>query len=458
VISYRLETPHSQLKIFGWAGRSTNEFDRLDSTEIHERYKDFFDIDYENTILGTGIKWIARFGGNSTLHLGAAYSQVESDYQRNGFNDPYPETVSAHNKTQLFYSNVKFGMQWMENLHLLAGLEYSTRNVINLPFRPLPLTDRDVLRPYIELMWSISPKLFIDLGTDIRHTWTAGVNSNYQIGYKALLRLGSSFQNGFFAGIRHAGDETVSAIGFPDGETTELKVDQYEIGWDLSGSQHSIQMKSYFKTIDRLSVFQFDAGYYHQADFTEPISGDLLDVNTLHGKARYYGIEGQWEYRHPKGWKMTINQSLFKASRNINGGEYTEGRFHNRYATHLTLSKEIIRKKQDKNRIWNFSLRGFLNGGLKEPGIEIGESQQFQATVYDDPYRFWFRLPAYKRLDIGIYRTVTKPHIRWRYALEIQNVLGTTNIAHHYYDPFLERIEAQDHLGIIPVLSAQVSW
>ena len=105
--------------------------------------------------------------------------------------------------------------------------------------------------------------------------------------------------------------------------------------------------------------------------------------------------------------------------------------------------------------MWNFALRGIFNGGLWEPEIsEIrppGFSYKFP-VIYDQ------QLPAYKRIDVGITRTIAFAKVRWRYSLDIQNVFGFTNIAYHYYDAYLKEVVPQEQLGIIPVLSVQASW
>jgi hypothetical protein len=59
---------------------------------------------------------------------------------------------------------------------------------------------------------------------------------------------------------------------------------------------------------------------------------------------------------------------------------------------------------------------------------------------------------------MSISRTIATSKIRWRYALDVQNLLGLTNIGYHYYDPYLQRIEAKEQLSIIPVFSIQASW
>jgi len=122
------------------------------------------------------------------------------------------------------------------------------------------------------------------------------------------------------------------------------------------------------------------------------------------------------------------------------------------------VAKELIREKNGKSRIWNFSLRGMVHGGLWEQKIDEAASAQFYTTLYAEPGTFDQRLDDYKRVDLSIVRTIAFAKIRWRYSLDIQNVLGFSNTAWRYYDPYLKAVADQEQLGLIPVLSVQASW
>jgi hypothetical protein len=124
----------------------------------------------------------------------------------------------------------------------------------------------------------------------------------------------------------------------------------------------------------------------------------------------------------------------------------------------VIAGKEIYTNKKDKNRIWNFSIRGLLHGGLREPNIDYYHSDLFETTIFQYPADFSQRLPVFKRVDLSVARTITNTKVRWRYSLDIQNAFSFTNLAYHYYDPFLRTAEPQNQLGIIPVLSVQASW
>ncbi len=155
---------------------------------------------------------------------------------------------------------------------------------------------------------------------------------------------------------------------------------------------------------------------------------------------------------------MEINQTVFKSARRLQDSALVSGRYDSRFTTNIALAKEIYRERNGKNRIWNFALRGLLHGGFKEPEISFGLSSQFNNTVFRFPGKFDQTTPVFKRIDLSVSRTITTQRIRWRYALDIQNAFGFTNLAYHYFDAFLNTIERQDQLGIIPVLSIQASW
>jgi hypothetical protein len=53
-----------------------------------------------------------------------------------------------------------------------------------------------------------------------------------------------------------------------------------------------------------------------------------------------------------------------------------------------------------------------------------GASALAANTVFNTPRVFNMQLPAYKRVDFGLARTIAYEKIRWRYSLDIQNVFG----------------------------------
>ena len=151
------------------------------------------------------------------------------------------------------------------------------------------------------------------------------------------------------------------------------------------------------------------------------------------------GTELSYQWDTGKNWHIDFNQTLYSSKRGLEAGQLTSGRYDGGYASHISISHDVFGEKKNKNRIWNFALRGIVNGGLRETAIDTALSRVDRTTIALYPGIFDQQLPAFKRIDLGITRTVATARVRWRYSLDIQNLFGLTNIAYHYYDPYLKR-------------------
>lgn len=450
VLSYRYQGIKSQLKVFGWTGRSENEFDRVEDPNERMRYKDFFNIDYTNDIAGAGIKYRHIMSNITSLHAGAAYSILRPYYVRQGGFSA--DTFSHGGKwlgMEILSSFLELNFNHTPKFQSLLAVQYIHRSIDH---RFLPFVSESVIRPYVNGVFHLSQKITLEAGGEINHNF---YHTNSVPGYRALAEIELRPNHNIHAGLRHAAGQVVLNDA-ATGESIQLLIDKYEVGWTASG-KHGFSLDIYYQVIDKLPVFLKQDGFNHSADNTELLL--LNDVlNDVKGKGVTYGIEGEWEFTGRHGWNVNANQTVYESTRNYNNGDLTDGRYAGGFATHVSIAKEIIKVKKEKNRIWNFSLRGIIHGGLWEESIDIERSDDAAGTVFLQPGIFDVRLPAYKRIDAGIARTIANQKIRWRYALDIQNLLGFTNIAYHYYDPFLQQIQRQEQLGIIPVLSIQASW
>jgi hypothetical protein len=450
VISYRNQGQKDVFKLFAWGGRSTNQFERVEKPEDRERYKDFFSIDYGNDILGAGIKYEYSINSKVSLHSGAAYSLNHPTYEINGqFQEPVSSNENWGNN-KIFYTQAGISMRHSANFQTEAGINFIHHALTN-PGRYLPFRKEVVLRPYVTSEIVLSPKFSLEVGGELNHSFDP---KGWTPGYRALVKWNSTGSIYAYGGIRHAAGQMVmqSHVLLDSGP---LIIDKYEAGLRFS-KKHTFDLNIYYQEIKKLPVYPRENGFYHTADLSDALAGDL--GNNVLGDGKYYGAEASWEYSSAKGWKLSANQSLFRSLRRFDGNLFEAGRYDGKFATHVALAKEIIKQKKGKNRIWNLSLRGIFNGGLWEQDIDVVNSDITESTVYLNPGLFNKQLPTYKRIDAGISRTIANNKIRWRYALDIQNLFGFTNIAYHYYDPFLQQVISQEHLGIIPVFSVQASW
>ena len=458
VVSFRHQGARHKLKIYVWGGGSENIFDKPERPEIKEKYKDFFDIDFLNYMGGIGLRYDQSLGSKSSLKTGVSISRSWTNYKRNGQFGDNPVTINFLDEISIVASMAEFNYAFSNAMIFSAGANYTYKRFAD-DFTLISLLDEEsFLRPYLNASIDISRSFTFEIGGELNYAFSdvSDAASIYP-GYRAQLQWQFNEENSLFAGARHSAGQNVKTFGPEEPYRLPLLIDKYELGWSLAGRMNLLQLKAYFNEIKNLPVYFVPNGFIHVADAMDPVT-TLYFAGSNEGKSRYYGIEGKWEYQNNKGWKLAANQTIYESKRSIDEDEFTDGRFSGGYASHISVAKEIIRFRKEKNRIWNFSLRGILQGGLWEPTIDVNNSMEFESTVYTNPGVFTEQLESYKRVDASISRTIANPKIRWRYALDIQNLFGFSNIAYHYYDPFLGRVESQEHLGIIPVFSIQASW
>lgn len=456
VVSYRQQRERYSWKAFAWYGYSENLFDHpTDSADIEE-FKDFFDIDYGNSILGAGATYIHTLGEKTSLHAGAALSTNESTYYKSGTFESNTEFIDDADRITLFSALAELSIQHSSRVKSLAGINFKSRTYQTNDdnrYSYLPFPEETILRPYVNTTIDFSRTLRLDLGGDV--SWSMS-RPSADPGYRASLRWNYSGRSSVFAGIRHGAGEATYSTSKPNRPPHILNT-FYEAGWSIAGVRHAFTIDAYAHQMDRLLRVDLTEGYIHMADYPYEPSTSLPSSFTTEASALFYGVEGQWEYKS-HGWRFFVNQTLYHSERDSNEDGNAMGRYNGQYATHMVLSREIIREKNGKSRIWNFGIRGLWHGGLWEQQIDTIASAMYYGTLYTQNGTFDRRLPDYKRLDLTIVRTVGDSRMRWRYALDIQNVLGLTNVAYTNYDPYLKAVTNQEQLGLIPVLSVQASW
>ncbi len=454
VISFRNQGLRHKLKLFAWAGSSKNEFNKVENPDDRERYKDFFDIDYGNDIVGAGARYDLNMSPKLFLRSGFAFSTNQSTYDKSGLFEGDSVKINYDDQISITSSFVELSFLHSQRIHSTAAIHFENRAYKNDYYGFLPFFEESQIRPSFQFESTISKSLQLELGGEVYHSFTY---ENWIPGYRATLNWSLSDHNSLFGGIRHAAGEPELFIR--DKKTNVHFIsDNYELGWKYEKKSQGIGINIYYQQMNHLTAYRYIGANLYLADYPySPIDTTLAAIE-LSGVSRHFGVEGSWYLKNKQGWSLDLNQSVYKSERGLKENPLESGRYDNRFATHLSVAKEIISVRNGKNRIWNFSMRGFINGGLWEPKINEEQSELSATTIYEYPGLFDQHLPAYKRIDFGISRTIATTKIRWRYSLDIQNLFSLTNIAYHYYDPFLQSTKAEEQLGIIPVFSVQASW
>ncbi len=452
VISFRQLGQKYKLKIFGWAGKSLNQFDHVEDPQKIERYKDLFDIDFSNVLYGGGLTYDYAFSPKMNLRTGISQSQSNAKYDRSGQFGPFPVSIHRNDLVNIFSSLAELNFNHSPRIHSSLGLNYTHKTAGEGSLR-----EESFVRPYINAEIDLSQVLKIEAGGEINHSF---LNDYTTPGFRGMIQWGKLERN-IYVGARHAAGQVLTDA-HQTSSTIPIIINKYELGLSSTIRKHTAVLKIYYQQLNRLTLYSSQDRYIQLADFFE--STTTLDFpvdNYL--SAESYGFEESWRYRNEKGLALEINGNIYKSIRGYRSMEAREltlrpGRFNGKFALNFLASKEFVHEKKGKSRIWNISLRYFTLGGLWEQTIDKVLSAQAEGTVYAEPGNFNQQLANYTRLDFSLSRTIATQKIRWRYALDVQNVLGISNAAFHYYDPFLASIQTQQQLGIIPVLSVQASW
>jgi len=452
VLSFNKQGIKAKLKLFAWLGASENNFEKVDDPAKRERYKDFFDILYENSAVGLGFNYDYTLGPKFNLKSGASFSKLVSTYDRSGHYNSELVSLYLYQETNLLSTRLELQYAASSRIQLTGGLTSVHRGLVGSPDDIVgPFIRESILRPFLNAGITLLPKLTAEIGGEINYSLLSSQDAVN--GYRLNLKWQTGNYNYLYAGFRHAPGQSV----LNEYSNTKFLVDKSELGWKMSKEHLSLDFIFYYQEINNLTTFTNIAPVIHLADYMDGYFV-FSDRQEAEGHAKYYGVEGDIKFSTSNAWSFNFNQTVYRSQTAVEDGPFIGGRFDGRYASHLAISKEIIKTSKGKNRIWNISLRALLNGGLWEETIDQEASAIAAYTVFNSPRVFNMQLPAYTRVDFGLARTIAHEKIRWRYSLDVQNVFGLTNIAYHYYDPFLEKVVVQDQLGIIPVLSVQASW
>jgi len=457
VLSYRQKGDLHSLKAFAWAGHSMNIFDKPEDVADIDEYKDFFDIDYGNDILGAGATYEYTLNPKLLLKTGAAYSTNQTTYSKFGQYETHIDAIDQEDGISVFSTFLELAFRHTDRIQSKVGINFKDRsygNDLYDLYRYLPFGAESMARLYLNTSFRMAKSLLLDLGGDLGYST---LYSTYDPGYRAALTWYYANKGSLFVGVRHGVGEPLFFVQGGEPTANHLMNQVYEVGWNFAVGKHAFAFDAYAHTQTRLRRLDLEDGFRHLADYPNTFSTSPPSAFSIDAKGKYQGIEGQWNYSQ-NGWRFNVNQTIFQSERETSNDAFEPGRYNAQYATHLSVSKELIREKNGKSRIWNFSMRGLLHGGLWEQEIDEVASAELYRTVVLHAGTFDQRLDDYKRVDLSIVRTISFAKIRWRYSLDVQNVLGFSNAAWRYYDPYLKAVADQEQLGLIPVLSVQASW
>ena len=181
----------------------------------------------------------------------------------------------------------------------------------------------------------------------------------------------------------------------------------------------------------------------------------LLDNN---GTGKNYGIELTVQKYFQKNTFWLANISLYESKYKGSDGIERDTRFNGNYIVNATYGKEFPYSKKGKDYILGVNLRMNLTGGLRESAIDEIASESAGKTIYEAAEAYTLKQKDIFKTDLRIYWKRNKKKFNSTLALDIQNVTNSKNESFKYYDTFLNEVEQQYQLGLIPILSYRIEF
>ena len=456
------------LSVFGFAGLSSNIFDRKDTSEWKTE-KDRYDIDYKGQVFGMGFLSTLLAGEKSNLKIGMAVSgqnQSRKSQSTQLVLSPaeLPNYIFRENYQSdrtLISATLNYSLRLSPSFNLLAGLvatsinhrldvETETPLIFDDAFPNLTGGVKGILwQPYVSTTWKMK---LVTITAGVRY-----VHFSYNGSSSIEPRVNISTQ--IFNGQLSA---AYGLAGQMQQSQTYLSFDNRNLGLTRAHQFSASYHKSFKGGVSLIAN-----AYYHKL-FDVPVSTSAIPFSTLNqtddfvygnllskGLGKNSGVEVSLE-------KKFVNQLYFLAGGSWYGSGYSNGnssyltsRYNGKYTFTFSGGKEWNRRK---NKTFGVHSRLLYLGGLREQQIDLTNSKEYGTTIYLNENIFPIQLPDYFRMDLRVSWRKNKPGYTRTVSIDIQNLTNQQNTAYHYYDTYLRKVETKYQLGLIPVLVYRIDF
>jgi hypothetical protein len=321
--------------------------------------------------------------------------------------------VDNNGATQLAQGFYQWKHRFNNQLSLVSGIHF-TYFVMNKKFYAEP-------RISFEYKFKENQSLAIGAGLHSRmdaiSTYTASINS--QFGFEQNLNRELDLSRAFH-----------SVIGY---NFSFLK-------------QFRLKTEIYFQYL-----FQTPAGYGTNNYFNAiNLNDGFINIPlTSSGEGINYGLEITLEKFFSNNYYFLITSSIFDSKFKVDRKWYNTA-FNANYVFNLVGGKEFVVGKKKTNRITT-NAKFLWRGGMRQPAIDLAQSQLTGQVVYnfDDPYNV--KLPDYLRLDFSLGFRRNQKKWNWQVGVEVQNIINRKNVAAYQYNKESKGIEVKRNIGIIPI-------
>lgn len=456
-------TKKGKFSVFGIGGTSKNIFTAQRDLSAWEVQKDRFDIKFNSTTGIGGFSYGQTIGDKSFWKTSLVYSAtentrtaerlddnfnlelLESDsitYQKIAFHSVFSHKISAINQ-------IKLGLN--------ATLHDFSVNASDLVTRQFAQgSGQGILwQPYVSFDNQFTEKISFNFGLQASYfdyNNTSALEPRAALTYRADNKNKLSLAYGLHSQIQSPQLYTAQRVTGGDNQDLELsKVHHFIFAHKLDIKQGlSLTSEVYYQSFFDIPE-PFPGGTtFSGLNLSENYTTEPLQST---GSGRNIGLEMTLQQIFQNNTYFLINGTLYDAKYTDVRGREHNAQYNGNYIINLTRGREKVKTKGNKVKTWGYNTRLGYAGGLRYTPIDLQASVQAGTTVYDLTRPFEEKYPAYFKIDIRIYRKISKPGRSSMLSLDIQNLTNRDNVAFEYFDPEVGQIITKNQLGLLPILT-----
>lgn len=453
-----------KLAVFGYGGKSKNDFKGVEDPAEWEFDKDSTRVDFSSATGAFGIKEVLPIGNSSSLSLGTAFSAFRNDRSSMGLTREGIGIDAERHETEhyLISSNVEYTSR-VGKSKLTTGftVNYTDQYVQadELHTGRGKLIDESaeglLLQPYVEINTALSKYGSLQAGLRyMNYTYNnteallPALSANYYLTQESTIHFNYSLQ---------AQLQRPEVYFSTDNKHLEMiKSHHAGLGYSHMLPKSLLTAEFFYEQLYDIPVSTARVSSFSEIN---NLNDYIFEPLTNQGTGDIYGVNLSYEHPMSNNFYYLISGSLFESTYEGSDNIERDSRFNNNYTFSFTGGKEFIKEKSDDAvTVTGLNGRLFYAGGLRTTPVSASLSQMQGETVFIENKAFSGQLGDYFRIDFRVSFKKEKTGYSRMFAIDIQNLLSIENDGFRYYDFRQQKVVVKKQLGIIPVLVYKIEF
>ena len=454
-------SPKSKITILGIVGFDKSTVTQEDAADLGEA---FFG-DTRNREYTAGLNWFLMWSdkGYSNTSISRSFTRYDNDYWKTSTSARWLENLSTEETWHLrnvnhynfsYGHDLRFGFELKK---ITSAYDYSTAAYIDQLGSHVPTvskhisTDAGKYAAFAE--YSLTPFSWLTLNLGVRGDYF-DYNKRLHISPRASLisRVSRKTSIGLSAGIFR--QNLPLLLLYQDEANRDLN--------DPMTYQYTVNFNHLLSADTRLTIEAYYKMYHHFPIDPGQSSICLLDdvfgwrqygnISLVDkGKARAYGVEFVLQKKLKEKVYGMISGSLFRAQYRDLEGKWRNRLFDNQYIFSLQGGYK-------PNKIWEFSIRWIIAGGLPYTPLDLEASQAENTGIFDSQRINSQRLPAYHSLNLRVDKRFYFSGSNLTLYFSVWNAYNRRNIAGYFWNEIENKPDYSYQFSILPVLGVEYEF